>query len=66
MNVMVNGKEEILEGTMTILDFIQGKDLDPRRVAVEHNYEILDSEEWEHTILKDNDNLEILSFVGGG
>ncbi|MFO7154969.1 MAG: sulfur carrier protein ThiS [Caldicoprobacter oshimai] len=33
---------------------------------VEHNYRIVRSEEWQNIVLKENDNLEILKFVGGG
>jgi sulfur carrier protein len=36
------------------------------RVAVELNREIVPRANWEATILKDNDQLEIVHFVGGG
>lgn len=35
-------------------------------VAVEYNGEILPKNEYDKTILKENDTLEVVSFVGGG
>jgi sulfur carrier protein len=33
---------------------------------VEYNFQILPEQGWEKIILQENDNLEILRFVGGG
>lgn len=66
MNITINGKVETLEENTTILDFIKLKGLNPENVAVEYNLNIVKNEEWSKTILKENDNLEVLSFVGGG
>lgn len=66
MQISVNGKEENLKQPMNILDFLISKGLDPDRVVVEYNYEIVKKEEWSSIILKENDQLEVLRFVGGG
>ena len=39
---------------------------DAKRVAVELNLEIVPPEQFEKTILKDGDSLEIVRFVQGG
>ena len=36
------------------------------QIAVEHNYVILDKEDYAKVVLKDDDILEIVSFMGGG
>ena len=38
----------------------------PNTIVVELNDLIINSLKWEHTIIKDGDNLEIVSIVGGG
>ena len=37
-----------------------------RRVAVEKNGEIVPKAEYSHTVLKNGDSVEVVSFVGGG
>lgn len=65
MRITVNGNpEEILP--CSILAFVQSKGLSGDGVVVEHNYRIVKKDEWDTTQLKENDNLEVLSFVGGG
>ncbi|MFZ5641866.1 MAG: sulfur carrier protein ThiS [Bacillota bacterium] len=66
MKLQVNGRETILDKTMTVREFILSRDLDPNLVAVMHNSGILPKEDWDSTVLKENDELEVLRFVGGG
>lgn len=66
MNITVNGKTETISEDTTITDFINHKDLNPSCVVVEYNLNIVKSDKWNETILKENDSLEVLSFVGGG
>jgi len=66
INVMINGKsDKIHEGT-SLLTLLEQLEIDPGRVAVEHNMEIVNKGDFNNTILKDNDTLEIITFVGGG
>jgi len=51
---------------MKLLDFINMKGLEPERIVVEHNFNIVRREDWDKVVLKENDNLEFLRFVGGG
>jgi thiamine biosynthesis protein ThiS len=41
-------------------------DIDPRRVAVEHNLAILKRHRFGEVIVDDGDRVEIVNFVGGG
>jgi len=66
MNVTVNGKVETVDEKMTISDFLAQKKLEPEKVVVEHNMDIIDRENLNNVILMENDTLEILRFVGGG
>jgi sulfur carrier protein len=49
-----------------VLGYIVEIGIDPRRVAVELNMDILEKGEYATTMLKEGDALEIVHFVGGG
>ena len=66
MLIKINGKEEAMDKPRNLEDLICGKGLVPEHVVVEHNFRIRPAGEWAGIILKDNDNIEIISFVGGG
>ncbi|MDN5276658.1 MAG: sulfur carrier protein [Clostridiales bacterium] len=66
MQIIVNGEKTTVNEGITLHDFLKLKGLDPQKVVVEHNYRIVRSEEWPNIVLQENDNLEILKFVGGG
>ncbi|HVO66284.1 MAG TPA: sulfur carrier protein ThiS [Syntrophales bacterium] len=66
MKIIVNGREEILEEVTTIAGLIALKELNPNAVIVEHNYNLVKKENWSDMVIKENDRLEILRFVGGG
>lgn len=63
--VTVNGMEMALSGK-TIMEYLVSANYNAARVAVERNGEIVPKAQYEETILKDGDTLEIVSFVGGG
>ncbi len=66
MHVTVNGRfQELTEGT-SLAAYIKSQGLDPSVIVVEYNFQILPEQGWEKIILQENDNLEILRFVGGG
>lgn len=65
MQITVNGEiKNITE--MSLLQFLESLDIDPRRVAVELNMDIVSKSAYESTILQDGDRIEIVQFVGGG
>ena len=66
MEIRLNGKPERLTGAITVGDLIREKGLDPETVVVEHNLAIITTVDFDQVWLEDNDNLEILKFVGGG
>lgn len=62
----INGVEESVESSTTISSYLDSKGYNKASVIVEYNFTILKSEIWERTVINDKDNIEILSFVGGG
>lgn len=66
MKIQINGASEEVEEGATLLDYMKDKGFDPALVSVEHNGRILDKDEWSAVILRSDDELEILFFMGGG
>jgi len=65
MNVTVNGdRRELTEGT-TLRELVKQFNLTPEKVALELNRRLVRSEKYD-TALKEGDEVEIVTFVGGG
>jgi len=65
MVIFINGEPE--EGPdCTIAELVAAKELAPESLVVELKRNIIKQDQWPATRLKDNDRLELLSFVGGG
>jgi sulfur carrier protein len=65
MTVDVNGQpREVADGT-TVLALIEQHNLSPQKVAVELNRRLIRTEKYD-TVLKGGDEIEIVTFVGGG
>jgi sulfur carrier protein len=66
MQVTVNGRAmEVPEGC-TVARLLEQVQLDPGRVAVERNLDIVPRKTYGSTALAPGDQLEIVTFVGGG
>ena len=63
--VKINGEEKNVMGK-TIGEYLTESGYDVKRVAVELNGDILPKAQYESTVLKGGDSVEIVSFVGGG
>ncbi len=67
MKLMMNGKESNLAEGLTISQLLIAQEVKmPEMVSVELNGQILKRSEFESTILKQDDKVEFLYFMGGG
>lgn len=64
--LQVNGDTKACPCNTNLPTFLASLGLNPRLVAVEYNGEILHRQYWETTQLKADDQLEIVTIVGGG
>ncbi|MGN0481917.1 MAG: sulfur carrier protein ThiS [Lachnospiraceae bacterium] len=62
----VNGEELSLVAGETVADLLAREDYDAPKVVVELNGIILKKEQLSSTYLKEEDVVEIISFMGGG
>lgn len=65
MIVIVNGQKRELPPDTTVLALLTDAKLTPDKVAIELNRRLLKSDRYD-TILKDGDEIELVTFVGGG
>ncbi|HEX8471818.1 MAG TPA: sulfur carrier protein ThiS [Brevundimonas sp.] len=65
MRIQVNGDTREV-ASRTILELVGELGLDPRKVAVERNLEIVPKSLHGETALADGDRIEMVVFVGGG
>ncbi len=65
MNVYVNGELREVDAT-SLAELVTDLDLPVARIAIELNREVVRRSEWGSTMLKDEDRIEIVHFVGGG
>ena len=69
MRIKVNGEEKIIELDQenALLSLaLKTMGYKPNSVVVELNELIVNSMKWDEVLIKDGDNLEIVSIVGGG
>ena len=66
MKVYVNGELKELSGEPSLSDLVTQLELPAARIAIELNREVVRRGEWGRTMLKAEDRIEIVHFVGGG
>jgi len=66
LSVRINGEHRRVAGGTSIAEMINLIGLDPARVAVERNLEIVPRSTLAEVCVEDGDDYEIVHFVGGG
>jgi thiazole synthase len=66
LGIRVNGEHRRVPGDISVTDLLNELGLDPQRVAVERNLDIVPRGTLEQVMVEDGDDYEIVHFVGGG
>jgi thiamine biosynthesis protein ThiS len=66
MTIRLNGETHELAGPLTVTALLASLDIDPRRVAVEHNLVVVKRAAYDTTVVSEGDEVEVVNFVGGG
>ena len=66
MKVQVNGKPVELPDGSTVAALLAQLAVEPAKVAVERNQDVVPRKTWDAARLDDGDQVEIVTFVGGG
>ena len=66
MNIQFNGEAFEAPGPLSVSQLLASLDIDPRRVAVEHNRLVVKKAAYDSTVVAAGDEIEVVNFVGGG
>jgi thiamine biosynthesis protein ThiS len=66
VTILLNGDRFEVAGPVTVSELLARLEIDPRRVAVEHNLIVLKRAAFAETPVQEGDRIEIVNFVGGG
>ena len=66
IKIKVNGKVKLIKNNTKLSNLIKFLKIPVKKVAIELNQEIVDKKKLEKIILKKNDKIEVVNFIGGG
>jgi len=66
IKIKVNGKLKTINRNVNLSILIKNLKIQLKKVAIELNGEIVDKKKLNRIILKNNDRVEIVHFIGGG
>ena len=66
MQCIINDEKFTFDEDLTVSQLLEQMEIDPDRIVVEHNGELIKKESFDSHIVKSDDRLELLEFVGGG
>ena len=64
--IQLNGKKVVVKSNYSLFDLLKKYKLNNKKVAVEHNGKIIPKANLNKKMLKNNDKIEIVHFIGGG
>lgn len=66
LQLTINGELKRFDAPLSVEGLMAALGIEPRKVAIERNLEIVPKSTWGATRLADGDRIEIVQFVGGG
>ncbi len=66
IKIKINGKVKYILNDCKLSNLLKNLNIPLKKVAIELNQEIIDKNKKEKIILKKNDVIEIVHFIGGG
>ena len=66
LNVTLNGESKSVADGLTVKGLLAGLGLDPAKIAVERNLQIVPRSSYDQVQVSDGDRYEIVHFIGGG
>jgi thiazole synthase len=66
LRLSLNGESRAFPSPLTVAELLRQLELDPAKVAVERNLEIVPKSAYQRADLSEGDRLEIVHFIGGG
>jgi sulfur carrier protein len=66
MTIKINGNDKIINENLSLQELFNSLEIKTQIMASAINMKVIKKDKWDITILKNNDEVEFLQFVGGG
>jgi len=66
VRIKLNGDAYEISSPLSVAALLAKLEIDPRRVAIEHNLVVIRKDAFDRITVADGDEVEIVNFVGGG
>src|SRR5215831_14188211 len=66
LTITINGEAKSYPRALSVRELLTGLGLDPAKIAVERNLEIVPRSQYAHVMAGEGDRFEIVHFIGGG
>jgi thiamine biosynthesis protein ThiS len=66
VQIVLNGQPQDIPSGLTLLDLLTRLRIDPEKVAVELNRDIIRRAQWNSRKVEEGASIEVVQFVGGG
>jgi thiamine biosynthesis protein ThiS len=66
LRIQVNGESREVDDNFSLTELIADLNLRPEQIAIELNHSVVRRMRWQETLLREDDRVEIVHFVGGG
>lgn len=65
-DIFINGCKYRFNKAINVEQLVNFLNCNKNAIAIEYNHQILQKDLWSKTIINSNDNLELVTIVGGG
>ena len=66
IQITINGKVKMLKENTNLIELVKNLKIPIKKVAIELNQEIITKKKMNRIMIKKNDKIEIVHFIGGG
>ena len=66
IEIIINGERQAFDGAVSVADLLAHLGLPEKKIAVEHNLEIVPKSAYASHMVEAGDRIEIVHFIGGG
>lgn len=66
VGITLNGKRKEIQEGMSLTELLKNLGIEPQRVALEVNLNVIRRMEYEKTKISEGDRIEVVQIIGGG
>lgn len=66
INVYINGEKKLISISNNLSDVLKNFEINTNKIAIEINQKVIPRSLYKNTLIKNEDKIEIVQFIGGG